>query len=531
LKKILFCPNLSIYPFWGTVLSLCIFYFSIISAEAQHSSLATTLIIYNAKIWTGDRKNPEAEAIAIRNHEILMVGTTKQVLKLADEKTKIIDLFSHRMIPGFMDGHIHFFSPGSEPQPAVDLASAKSEEDFAQRVGDAVSKLPQGKWFTAASWKYDRWKVPRMPNRKILDKYTPDNPVYLVGSAGHFAMVNSAALQIAGVNENTPDPAGGQIVRYVGTRIPTGVLKNNAMDLVNAHVKLKHLAQDKQYANALKKLHRAASLGITGVSDNLDDIASIKIYNDLLNNRQLSVRLHIYRRIKYLDDWLKAGLQLNTGNRFIRFCGIKAQTDGAPGSSSAYFYDEYNDSPGNRGLLLEDLSADGDLENKVRYCINHSIQFMAHAIGDRAIHETLDMLERAGGSHCADYRFRMEHVQHPRPADIKRFGQLGIVVSVQPNSVVADAAFAEKRLGSKRCETTYPFRDFLDGGAILAFGSDGDMSPIKGIYAAVTRIPSDGSFPEGWYPQQRIKVEEALRAYTYGTASSLSDLVPHVESH
>ncbi len=480
--------------------------------------VAATLVLYNGLIWTGDSENPSASAIALRNHEIIFIGSDADVLACANSSTEIIDLEGRRVVPGFIDGHVHFLTPAREKMPAANLRNATSEEDFAKRVGGACLKLPKGKWFTGGSWVYENWDNPVYPTRKVLDKYTPDNPVYLVGSAGHIAMVNSRALEIAGVDEKTITPSGGAIIRYPGTNIPTGILKNNAMKLVSSHVKVALLPPIQQYERALKKMKYANSLGITGVDENLDVVSAIALYNKLLANGEMTVRAHIYASIEKLDYWLGAGVATNIGNRFIHFCGLKSQTDGALGSSSAYFFDEYYDSPGNHGLLLEDLSAGGSLEKRTVACVEAGIQPMAHAIGDRAIHEVLDMWERIGGDNCADIRFRMEHVQHPAPADIKRFGKMGVVVSVQPNSVAADGSFAEKRLGKKRCETTYPFRDFLDAGVTLAFGSDGDMSPLYGIYCAVTRTTEDGKYPEGWFPHQRITVEEALRAYTYGTA-------------
>ena len=480
--------------------------------------VAATLILKNAKVWTGNRSRPEAEAVAIRGHDIVYVGTNKKALALAGKNTRILDLEGKRMVPGFIDGHMHFLTLAREPMPHADLITTVSEEDFARRIGEAVRKLPKGKWFSGGPWKYDQWKDPHLPTRKVLDRYTPDNPVYIAGSAGHFAMVNSKALEIAGIDRNTPDPFGGEIVRYPGTNIPTGLLKNNAMDLVGKYVDIKKLSFDKQVERALKKLEKANAVGVTAVDENLDDVETIRLYNTLLSEGKLTVRAHIYAKIGKLNVWLESGLATDIGNRYIHFCGLKAQTDGALGSSSAYFYEPYKDSPGNYGIVMEDLSPGGSLERRFRVCVENGIQPMAHAIGDRAIHEVLEMFERIGGKDYAKYRFRMEHVQHPRPEDIKRMGEMKIIVSVQPNSAVEDAAMAEKRLGEKRCKTTYPFRDFLDAGAIMAFGSDGGMDPVRGIYFAVTRNTLDNKYPGGWQPHQKITVEEALRAYTWGTA-------------
>jgi predicted amidohydrolase YtcJ len=484
-------------------------------------ALAATLILRNGRIWTGNPVRPEASAIAIKDHRILAVGADEEAMAWAGTKTRIIDLGGRRVVPGFIDNHNHFLAPRGEQLTAPDFASSPTEEAFARQVGEAAATLPAGAWLTGGGWNHEQWPGGQLPTRARLDRYTGDHPVYLTGSHGHMALVNSVALKIAGVTAETEDPRGGVIVRDPKTGEPTGVLKNNAMDLVSAHIpKRKHdLAH--HYRLAQEKLRLAASLGVTGVSENLDDVFSLELYNRLLMNGDLTLRAHVYALIEHLDDWIASGLRAGVGNRFLRFCGLKSQVDGALGSASAYFLEPYEHSADNRGLLLEDLSPGGDLETRLRACIDAGLQPMTHAIGDAAIRQVLDIYQRIGGDHPARYRFRIEHAQHPHPDDIRRFGELGVVASVQPYSAMETARFAEKRLGEKRCETTFPFRSFLDAGAVLAFGSDGlgdSFSPLLGIYAAVTRNTVEDEFPDGWFPAQRISVEEALRAYTFGTA-------------
>jgi predicted amidohydrolase YtcJ len=335
------------------------------------------------------------------------------------------------------------------------------------------------------------------------------------------ALANTLALTIAGITAETSDPFGGVIVRDPKTGEPTGVLKNNAMDLVSAHIPPKKYDLPHHYALAREKLRTAASLGVTGISENLDEVFSLELYNRLLMNGHLTLRAYVYALIDKLDCWISSGLRVGAGNRFLRFVGLKSQADGALGASSAYFLEPYEGSPDNRGLLLEDTSPGGDLETRLQACVDAGIQPMTHAIGDATIREVLDLYQRIGGADPARYRFRIEHAQHPHRNDIERFGALGVVASVQPLSAMETAQFAEKRLGRERCESTFPFRSLLDAGAVLAFGSDGkgdNFSPLLGIYAAVTRNTLDDAFPGGWFPEQKITVEEALRAYTFGTA-------------
>jgi len=479
-----------------------------------------TLILTNARIWTGDPARPQASAIALRHHVILAVGDA-EVLGWADESTRVIDLGGRRVTPGFLDGHNHFLATGGEHLTGANFTSAQSEEELARQVGEAATRLPSGAWLEGVGWHHERWPGGRLPTRASLDATTGDHPVYLIGSHGHMALVNSLALKLAGITAATPDPPGGVIVRDPKTGEPTGVLKNRAMELVSARIPpRKHdLAQHMQLAR--EKLHTAARLGITGVSENLDEVFSLELYNRLLMRGELTLRAHVYMLIEHLDGWIENGLRAGVGNRFLRFVGLKAQVDGALGASSAYFLEPYEGSPDNRGILLEDLSPDGDLEARWQRAIDAGIQPMSHAIGDAAIRGMLDLYQRIGGPHSKRYRFRIEHAQHPHPDDIPRFGRLGVVASVQPLSAMDTARYTEKRLGPARSANTFAFRSLLDGGAVLAFGSDGTgdyFSPLLGIYAAVTRNTLDNAFPRGWHPEQRITVAEALRAYTFGTA-------------
>jgi hypothetical protein len=492
--------------------------------RSNPSPLCATLVLHGGKIWTGDRANPEATAIAIYRHRIVVVGSDQAALAFAGESTRVIDLDGRRVVPGLIDDHVHFLPPRRETSPVPrgpNLRASNSEAGFARGIGKYVAQLPAGTWFTAGSWNHERWPGGKLPTRALVDKLSPNNPVCLVAGAGHIAFANGAALKIAGITAKTKDPFGGQIVRDPGTGEPTGVLKNNAINLVTRHVPRGPIDFDREYARALRKQTHAASLGITGFSENLDDVSSLAVYNTLLARHELRVRLHVYPMIDKLDAWLTTGIRTGTGNRFLRYCGLKSQVDGALRAASALMLESFSDSPGNRGIMMEDLSPGGSLEQRYARCVEAGIQPMTHAIGDKAIRLVLDIFQRVGGENVAKYRFRIERAQHPQPEEIRRFGKLGIVISAQPYAVISDGVYAEKRLGAKRCETTLPFRDIIDSGAVLAFGSDsggGDPSPMLGIYAAVTRASSDPNCPDGWIPQQKITVAEALRAYTFGTA-------------
>jgi hypothetical protein len=360
----------------------------------------------------------------------------------------------------------------------------------------------------------------------MIDAVTRDNPVYLTRMDGHAVLANSVAMKLAGVTRETPNPQGGVIVRDARGE-PTGVFKDAAQDLI---ARVIPPPSEADTAEALRAgLKEAARVGVTSVqSITVDQDAwngSFTGEVDLLRRAELEGWLTCrFYEIVPITRWEKlrdAGLERDMGDDFIKLGSVKAFADGSLGSSTAWMFEPFDDQPSNRGMPLPLMDPPSKLQTLVEGADHAEIQTCIHAIGDRAIEEVLDLYEHVGRDPVPAHRFRIEHAQHMREQDFARFGRMGIVASMQPYHAIDDGRWAEKRLGHARARWSYAWRSMLDAGAPLAFGSDwpvAPLSPILGIYAAVTRATLDGKHPYGWIPEQRISVEEALRAYTQGSA-------------
>ncbi|MBI4604581.1 MAG: amidohydrolase [Planctomycetes bacterium] len=511
------------------LLALTLLLLALLGAPAAFASprgAEATLLLVNGKVWTGNTGQPEAEAVAVLGDRVLAVGPAEDVRRLQGEGTRVVDLKGRRVVSGFIDGHLHFLGGGDELL-APDLRSARSEEDLAARLGEAARRLPRGTWITSGAWDHESWPGTRLPRREALDRQTPDHPVLVSRLDGHMAVANSLALRIAGVTRETPDPPGGEIVRDPATGEPAGVLKDAAMDLVSRHVPPWDARARRE--RALAALRHAASLGVTCVHDMGTTAEALATYQDLRRRGELTVRLRAYAPLSSLERWRELGIEGGFGDDALRVSGLKGFADGSLGSSTALFFEPYLDSPGTSGLPQIDLASGGELERKARAAAEARLQLAVHGIGDRAIRSVLDVFERtlaAAGPGAGALRGRVEHAQHIHPQDLPRFAKLGVVASMQPYQAADDGRWAEKRIGKARCDTTYAFRDLLESGARLAFGSDwpvAPLSPLLGIHAAVTRRTLDGKNPGGWVPRQKISVEEALRAYTSGAAYAAFD--------
>jgi hypothetical protein len=480
---------------------------------------APRLLLHGGRVWTGAPRRPLAEAVLVEGEIIAAVGRDRELLELAGPGARRIDLRGRLVVPGFIDSHVHFLAGGDELL-APDLRGAASEEDLARRLGEAAARLPAGSWLTAGSWDHESWPGARLPARATADRHTPRHPVFVSRLDGHMALANSLALEIAGVGRDTPDPSGGAIVRDPGTGEPTGILKDAAMDLVARHVPPWSRAERLERARAA--LRHAASLGVTGVCDMGTSAADLEVLTELHEAGELTARVWAYPPIAdrgRLNDLASRIPVLS----WVQVQGVKAFADGSLGSSTALLFEDYLDAPGNRGLALADLAPGGALERSVEEALADRLTPAVHGIGDRAVRLLLDLFERVETKTGKPWKRlrRLEHAQHIHPDDLERFGRLEVVASVQPYHAIDDGRWAETRIGAARARTSYAFRSLLDRGAILAFGSDwpvAPLSPIEGIYAGVWRRTLDGEHPEGWVPEERITVEEALRAYTLGSA-------------
>jgi predicted amidohydrolase YtcJ len=485
--------------------------------------MADTIFV-NAAIWTGQPDRPWAEAIAIRGDRILAVGSREAVLRSVGRRAKAVDLGQRLVLPGFIDSHTHFLD-GGFALLSIQLRDARSRAEFTARIAAKAKTLEKGQWILNGDWDQTRFDPPELPRREWIDAVTPDNPVFVNRLDAHMSLANGLALKLAGITRDTPNPPGGEILRDPRTGEPTGILKDAAKDLVEARIPAPSLGEKMKAAETA--LAHAAGLGLTSITE-MADASRFEVYRELDRQGRLTCRLTVYVPIDQVDhpDRLKA--LVPTADGLLRFGGLKGFVDGSLGSSTALFFEPYTDDPSKRGLFAEQMYPDGVMARRLLAADKAGLQVAVHAIGDRANAIILDLYEatfKAGPAR--DRRWRVEHAQHLRPSDVPRFGRLGVIASVQPYHASDDGRWAERKIGSKRAETTYAFRSLLSTGAVLACGSDwtvAPLDPLTGVYAAVTRRTIDGRHPDGWIPEQKITLEEALRGYTmYGAYAEFAE--------
>jgi predicted amidohydrolase YtcJ len=471
------------------------------------------LILLSAKIWTGDPARPSAQALAVRGDRIVALGSNHDVETLRGPNTKVFDAKGRRVVPGFTDSHTHM-TMGGLNLLAVDLRKTKDPADFTRQLAAFAKTRPAGAWLTDGAWDHEQWSPPRLPTKEMLDPATGDRPACLARQDGHMIVCNSLALAKAGITRTTPDPPGGVIVRDASGE-PTGVLKDAAMDAIGRARPPR--TRDELVEGLRAAMKHAAALGVTSVQDLPGDAGDLGAWQLLRDRKEMTLRVN-YR--PSLSNW-EGARRMETSmknDEWLRIGGVKGYADGSLGSTTALFFEPYADDGKTSGVSAADAIPFSKLEERVLAADKAGLQVEIHAIGDRANAEILDLFERVAQKNGPrDRRFRIEHAQHLRPADIPRFGALGVIASMQPYHAIDDGRWAEKRIGRERCKTTYAFRSLLDSRGRLAFGSDWDvapLSPIAGMDAAVTRRTIDGKNPNGWFPEQRIGVEDALRAYT-----------------
>jgi len=472
-------------------------------------------LIVVGKVWTGDPAAPYAEAVGVSDQAILAVGDSTSLLALAGPATEVVR--GAMIVPGFMDDHTHFFQGGFQ-LTRVDLRELRTPAEFIRRIAEQAERLPKGEWILGGDWDHEYWLEAGtpLPTREWIDSVTPDHPVLVNRYDSHMALANSLALRLAGVTAATPDVAGGEVVRDARGE-PTGVLRDAAMGLVGRVVPEPSPEQmDSALARAMA---HAASRGVTAVSHVSATWPEVAALERAHTRGDLTLRASVYIQ---LPDWRNAAESLRVngpGDDWLRVAGVKGMVDGSLGSTTAWFFRPYDDAPRTTGLTVTPMDS---IRTWVAAADSAGLQVVVHAIGDRANAELLDAFEAAAAANGPrDRRFRVEHAQHLRPEEIARFGPLGVIPSMQPYHAIDDGRWAEKRIGPERIRTTYAFRSLLDGGARLVFGSDWTVAPIDpllGIYAAVTRRTLDGKHPGGWVPEEKITVEEALRAYTVANA-------------
>jgi hypothetical protein len=476
------------------------------------------LILVNGRVWTGDAARPWAESVAVRGGTIFAVGTAAELAGLAASAEKRVDLGGALVLPGFIDSHTHFLAGGFALKSIL-LRDAGSRGEFVARIAAKARELGPGRWILNGDWDQQQFSPVELPRKDWIDALTPDNPVCVNRFDGHMILANSLALEQAGVTKDTPVPPGGEIEKDPATGEPTGILRDAAMDLIYNRIPDPSFEEKLEAAEA--SVRHAAENGVTSVHE-MADAASFEVFQELARRGRLTTRIHLYVPITEIETVARLKLKSPFGHPYLRLAGLKGFVDGSLGSATAYFFEPYTDDPTTSGILVGQMFPEGIMEKRILEADRAGLQLAIHAIGDRAVGLLLDMYERAVAANGPrDRRWRVEHAQHMRPADIARFGRLGLVAAVQPYHVIDDGRWAETKIGPERAETTYAFESLRRAGAVLAFGSDwtvAPLSPILGIYAAVTRRTLDGKMPGGWVPAEKVSVEESVRAYTVNGA-------------
>ena len=484
------------------------------------------LLLLHGRVWTCDPRSPVADAMAVSGGKIVSVGGSAELAALAGAGTRVVDLQGRLVLPGFNDAHVHFYM-GGDTLTSIDLRDAASPAAFRETMRRFAATHPRGEWILHGSWDQERWSPAELPTAALIDGVTPDHPVWVNRSDGHMLLANSLAMRLAGVDRNTADVAGGEIVRDAEGH-PTGVFKDAAARVVDHAIPMP--SQERIRRAILAAQQHAFRYGVTSVQDmgvlgtrgGETMVEVLRMYQAL--DREGALQLRISAHLP-LPEWRRlgdAGIAACFRSGRLQLGAVKSFSDGSLGSTTAWFFEPYTDAPHTSGLPSEEMLDEEGMYRNLRDADRAGLQIAIHAIGDRANKEVLDLCGRLQAENGRrDRRIRIEHAQHLRPEDVQRFAELNVIASVQPYHCIDDGRWAEKRIGVKRARTTYAFRSLMDAGAAVAFGSDwwvAPISPLLGIYAAATRRTIDGQFPDGWVPEEKITVAQAVHAYTMGAA-------------
>lgn len=523
-------------------------------ASAAGDNASADLVLLDGKIVTLEASQPEAHAMAVKDGRILALGNDDEIKAYIGSATQVIDLHGKLAVPGFIEGHGHFMELG-QSLLQLPLAKARNWDEILAMVADAAKTAKPGQWILGQGWHQEKWdKTPQpnvegLPLHATLDAVSPNNPVLLTHASGHGIYVNAVALKLAGVTQGTPDPAGGQIVRDASGE-PVGMLRDNAMGLVYdkyaAYMAARPPAEvDAQFREVVRRAAGdAVSKGITGFVDQGESFATLDEMKRIAGEGGLPLRL--YAQVDAgRGDAITAGMpgsaqydkypqlvQLQKflpGHRIVGYADDHFTTrtigevtaDGALGTHTAWFLKPYDDLPGSTGVSVTPPDV---IRKMADIALADGYQVDVHAIGDRANHEVLDVFAAEFAAHpeAKDLRWRIEHAQHLDPADIPRFGKLGVIASMQSIHACSDGPYVSKRLGKQRAEQgAYMWHALIASGALIANGTDTpveDEDPIPNLYCAVTRTLKDGS---RFFPEQSMSREQALRSYTWNNAYAL----------
>jgi len=471
-------------------------------------------IYYDAVVYTCDPANAWVKAIAVKNDKIIYAGDDYNQYKGAS--TTLIDLHQQTILPGFIDSHVHFLSSGAN-LAGVDLRYTKTKEVFTRLLKEYAATLPTGRWITGGNWDHEQWGGD-LPTKEMIDSVTGDHPVAISRLDGHMILANSLALKMARINNTTASPEGGTIVKD-GSGNPTGILKDNAQDIVfNIIPQPSEQQLDEDF---LRAQQHALSLGVTQVDDmgSYGGYPEIETYKRAEKNGTLKMRMYSFVPLATWQKLYAYAKANGKGDDWVKWGGLKGFADGSLGSTTAWFYKPYLDQPNSSGLMVTDTAV---MRQRIMNADSLHLQIAIHAIGDRAndfILNCFEEAERRDGN--KDQRFRIEHAQHLSNDALTKFAALQVIPSMQPYHAIDDGRWAYKRLDPDRLSRTYAFRTLLNNKSMLAFGTDWDVAPLNpllGIYAAVTRRTLDDKNPGGWFPKEKISVEEAVQCYTANSA-------------
>jgi predicted amidohydrolase YtcJ len=477
-----------------------------------------TILFINGNVYTGDAAMPRAAAIAVKDDRVISVGSNEDARKQADDQTRVIDLHGATVLPGLTDAHCHIFGVG-ERELTLNLEGTKTREQFLARVKERVEQTEPNKWITGRGWIETFWTPAEFPTAADVDAIAPNNPVLLTRADGHAAVANTAALKIAGITADTPNPFGGEILKDQSSGTPTGMLVDHAKELVEKHIPAPTVA-DKERA-LMVGAEREIKLGWCGVQNPGSDLADVDIMRRLTDSG--GVKLRIYNGVSgpgpAADRLLKEGAVIGaSGGRFTQRT-IKFYADGALGSRGAALLEKYADAD-TSGFLTNKPE---ELRPLFAEALRNGIQVQTHAIGDRANRIVLDLYAEAFKAVPANVRkvkeprWRIEHAQVISAPDIPRFAQLGVIPSMQPSHAISDLFFAPKRLGHERIAGAYAWQSLIKAGSIIPGGSDAPVErgePMIEFYAAVARKSQDGFSDETWHPEQAVTREQALQMFT-----------------
>lgn len=464
-------------------------------------------VIVNATVWTGNDQQPWADVIVINDNKIVAVGGNE--LASQYNAADVIDLNGNLVLPGFIDNHTHFMD-GSASLLGIKTQGTQSSQEFIDVVREYAATSPDDEWIVGGLWDHEAWEG-NLPQKDWIDEYTVNKPLFLLRTDGHMALANSAVLELAGVTKETPDPEGGTIVRDENGE-PTGVLKDNAMNFVWAVIPALSKEQADRTFDA--GIQEALENGVTQVH-NMSNWDNIEIFKRAKAEGRLKIRTYYFPHISNRHKLAEMIERDGKGDNWLRFGGVKELVDGSLGSTTAWFYDPYTDEPDTNGFPLMQMDV---LKQSIQEAHDYGFQLAVHGIGDQTNDQIFKIFDEVGVS---GHRARIEHAQHLTPDAIKKFAALGVVPSMQPYHAIDDGRWAEKRIGKERLTGTYAFKSLLDAKATLTFGSDWSVAPLEplsGIYAAVTRRTIDGLNPDGWVPEEKITVEQAVKAYTINNA-------------